>query len=303
MDGRKISRKEWSLFLLAIPPAIILFLLTDPFAERQCDSSISWLVGLLLVSMLACFVIPTFALCSRNTARFWILLVLACGFVAAIGCIKWPKEKFTIVMNFKSSPLFTSQRKTRITHELNCFYIYLASLGFDFPKETPPLGTSKGISPGGFSSPGTVYEASIFFAEETIDIPAALDTRYAMYLFARQMVHQNGIADPFYSEMSWLFPCYYGSSFNHVKACSATPDINAWLDAFSEIRCSYGPEFTDKLMYHVFRTRQTTPSQENDFNSYFAGRVMTALVVLENSGEDRAKINAILKRHGLPELP
>jgi len=44
-----------------------------------------------------------------------------------------------VALIFKESSLFTGERKARLSNEVNAFYRYLAEIGFNLPKEAPPL--------------------------------------------------------------------------------------------------------------------------------------------------------------------
>ncbi len=148
------------------------------------------------------------------------------------------------------------------------------------------------------SSPGTIYEASIFTPEESIDNLAVVRLQYSMYLFRRELIHQDGTAEPFFSESSWLWPCYFSSSFGGSPSCDV-PTLKPWLDALWEIREQYGQEFGDKLMYYAFATRHNVFKQHKTFDSFFVERITNAISVLGNSSEDREKVITILKKHGV----
>ena len=80
-----------------------------------------------------------------------------------------PKVKNNdVVFVFKNSPLFTPARKKAIEEGIMAARYYLILIGFDVPKDVPPIGISKrpcGGAAFGFTGPAN-YEASISFCEQ-----------------------------------------------------------------------------------------------------------------------------------------
>ncbi len=70
-----------------------------------------------------------------------------------------------VVMIFKASPLFTEPRKERITKIVDDYRHYLMRVGFEIPKEVPPLGTAKGLGMSGGSEGGGVFNADMVIPE------------------------------------------------------------------------------------------------------------------------------------------
>jgi len=55
-----------------------------------------------------------------------------------------PPIQRPLALTFTDSPLFTRARKERIVDEWSAFYRYLDGVGFDLPKDVPPLRTTPG---------------------------------------------------------------------------------------------------------------------------------------------------------------
>ena len=87
---------------------------------------------------------------------------------------------------FKESPLFTAERKQRVTAVINDFYLYLKGIGFPIEKELPPLGVSNYnvLSMSG-SFPGTIYDRQIYLPKNSLDNADAVRKVYASYVFRR----------------------------------------------------------------------------------------------------------------------
>jgi hypothetical protein len=95
-------------------------------------------------------------------------------------------------LTFSDSPLFTRARRERITAEWNAFYRYIDGIGFDLPKDVPPLRTRPG---GGamsmsFTAP-SISSASgqVSIPGDWLDDPDRLRNVYAVWLFSA--LHQN----------------------------------------------------------------------------------------------------------------
>src|SRR5207245_8498279 len=55
-----------------------------------------------------------------------------------------PKPDVAVI--FKESPLFTTERKVRLSNQVNAFYPSLIDIGFDLPYDAPPLGSTSALS-------------------------------------------------------------------------------------------------------------------------------------------------------------
>src|SRR5438876_10253424 len=78
-----------------------------------------------------------------------------------------PKPDVAVI--FKESPLLTTERKVRLSNQVNAFYRYLTDIGFVLPKDVTLLGDIVGVSFGSVT-PVTVYDASMFIPGNVIDI-------------------------------------------------------------------------------------------------------------------------------------
>ena len=119
---------------------------------------------------------------------------------------------------FTDSPLFTPERKRRITGEIDGFYMYLKSLGFPVEKEVPPLGVSPhNVQMMAGTFPGTLYDRHIYFPKNSLNDPDAIRKVYASYVFRTLFgtFGGNGSLGPDFTKdetTATLFAVYYTSS-------------------------------------------------------------------------------------------
>lgn len=220
------------------------------------------------------------------------------------------KPQPRLILIFKDSSLFTSTRKGNIRNKMESFYQYLVMVGFDPPKEVPPIGTGE---TGGSARiiPGPVYWSHISINAKHIDDPLAIVEAYAMFAFG-DMLHAG---DPNWRDSgqrtiaSWILSEYFSASF-----LGRTPKIIStgrvrWVNAIWTIRQKFGREFTDKVMLFMLksfndsatediRTRKDTMS-EDEFDKSFATHFLFGESVADNNMARYEQIARILKDNGL----
>ena len=94
------------------------------------------------------------------------------------------KPKQIVKLHFKESPLLTEQRRLLIQTEIDSFYEYLSSIGYELSKELPPLGVRRTMSET-IPTPGHIYEAQINLPEVSIDNSETIRLVYAHHVFRK----------------------------------------------------------------------------------------------------------------------
>jgi len=216
-----------------------------------------------------------------------------------------PKQ---LTLVFKSSPLFTPERKERIAAGMESFYTYLSQLGLIAPKEIPPIGIGTGA--GGtyrsvFSYPGTVYLDSVIIPEKAVDDSMAPVRAYAMYCFPF-LIHANDITKAGWTRRGmagWIFEAYFISSFAGKRPASGESDVSNWVSALWDIRQLYGQEFTDTataLALKAFNDfGDAGDNLKLDLNTYFRNSFLLGEGAVDNELTRLKEVNNILDRHGL----
>lgn len=184
----------------------------------------------------------------------------------------------TIKPIFKNSPLLTEQRKRRLTREINEFYAYLVNLGFDLPKEMPPLGVSQPGKPGSAAwvSPGSYLDEVINLPADSIDKPHEVVYWYGHWVFSKLF------PGPEYTDVALLYTFYYKSSFSNEYPFTGATEFGKWNKTLWEIRAKYGQDFTDRAMFYTYK-RWYPPKSPQTFDELFFPRFRAGLEVVHNT--------------------
>lgn len=224
------------------------------------------------------------------------------------GVRKWPKREIFVVVTFKDSPVLTQIRRKNIEISLDDFYRYLKNVGFDLPREVPPIGVSPphSIMSGG-GGQGPAYYSSLFITEDNLDNLGTVRTVYALYTFDRILVWP----DPWKSDLpraqaeddevaAWVYSCYFTRSFGGQPTCAADVPGHQWVDAMWEVRQKYGQEYADSLMCYTLKMWRDTPAKYVDsFDRFFRQRLTVGETVKDNSAERYSELNGIFRNHGI----
>jgi hypothetical protein len=225
-----------------------------------------------------------------------------------VDTIEW-KNEVVIKMTFKSSLLFTEKEQRRIIWNLNKYFRYLEDLGFDFPKEIPPLELCppNSVVMGG-GSPGPAYLSSLIIPENTINTPDVLREGYSSYIFNRVLTwpdaYKAGLSRAEAEddeEAASIFACYFPASFSGHRICGTEPsaDENNWNDALWELRRERGKDDVDQLLYYTFVSWNSLPAKHPEkFDLFFRYHLTTGGIVKGVLG-----IEPLLKRHGIDVTP
>jgi hypothetical protein len=214
---------------------------------------------------------------------------------------------------FKDSPLFTPKRKQQITAEIDAFRKYLIGLGFDVPKETPPIGTysGKGFQGGYSGSLGNnlPFNADIYIGDEAIDDPTSWRRAYAYYFFTVIFDRHSQKDAGLKFRKEWIihiFLDYFANSYSNKRPKFAK-GIDEWVNALWDIRDSCGQDFTDRALFYTSEVKIEAEEKieknfknfEKDFNKDFSLRFLEGAWVVDNNLQNRPKIGEILRRHNL----
>jgi len=165
---------------------------------------------------------------------------------------------------FKDDPLFTPERKARITKDLIEFRAYLARLGFDVPSHRLPialdtLGHKVTLGPNPRQVGVSADQISV--RPEKIDDKTEPTQSYAEYVIekALQMTITPRMFDPAQSAtadfharefIGYDFATYFNCSFWNKK----NDEAQDWQAAFWEMRERFGKEFTDLLLAYTVKS-------------------------------------------------
>jgi hypothetical protein len=198
---------------------------------------------------------------------------------------------------FTNSPLLTVHRRHRITAEITSFSNYLVAIGFEVPKEIPPIGTSPGRGlTSAFSSEGDpVMNQNIYLGEEQIDDPRIWIRAYATYVFSELLGAYSVPDDEMHVWTAWIFIDYFTSSYSNQRP-QESKGMNGWGSALWDIRRSCGREFMDRSLYYASRSKVMKGS---DFNKYFLNRLVVGMSVIDNNFSNAPKVQEILKERHL----
>jgi hypothetical protein len=224
------------------------------------------------------------------------------------GVRKWPKREITVAITFKDSPLLTQKRRKNIEIDLDDFYRYLKNVGFDFPKDIPPIGVSPShsvmLSGGGG---GPAYYSSLIISEDVLDTPGIVRTVYAAYTFNRILVwpdawrpNQPRAQAEDDEVAAWVYACYFPRSFGGQETCDSNAPGHKWIDAMWAVRRKYGQEYADSLMCYTLKMWRDTPSKyAENFDRFLRYRLAVGETVKDNSADRYFELNGIFQDHGI----
>jgi hypothetical protein len=194
------------------------------------------------------------------------------------------------------------RRRLWITYQVNGFHQYLTSIGFDPPKDFPPLE----IVPGkrGLSRerqyPGTIYDEKIRVGERSIDKSDNVRRVFADYIFDRLfgIVVATDKRAEFEENAAAVFSAYYLSSYANQPPTGS----NKWECALWEIHEKHGQAFTDRALFFALKQwdQPFDNIEKEDFDHFFAIRLRNGVYVEDNFQQNAGNISSILKSHGLP---
>jgi hypothetical protein len=214
-----------------------------------------------------------------------------------------PESPIMIKMNFKDSPLLSPKRRERITKILDDYYRYLTlNVGFDLTVELPPFGVSppKSIMLAGGQRDASIYYSHIVVPADGLENPDVLRAAYSTYVFETSLVPTDGgPLVPMNEEASWVFFCYYPSSFSGNTVCAPNAPASKWRSALWEIRAKYGRTYTDELLYYTFKMWSTTPNKQDNFDLFFWNKFAAGETVINNDGDRYNAVAKILRDHGI----
>jgi len=217
-------------------------------------------------------------------------------------------QEQVVKFDFKAG-LFTGAQKERMRREIDSIYGYLTDVGFECPKEMPPLRIG-GVA--GFVIPGPVYWSSVSINAKDIEDPVAVANVYARFAF-RSILHGSDPSrwDSGDREMaSWIFGEYFphGAAGRTPKTASAD-SIMIWVNAIWDVRKRFGKEFADMAMLYTSKAfddstaadanvKRSTSSKE-DFDKYFARAFLFGESVSDNNMGNYNEVATILRKRGV----
>jgi hypothetical protein len=290
-------------FLAGLAATILFFLLSSPpNTLLALDLWLTCIFGLLIP------IVWNFWWIERSLWRQILALALTAAVLFVLR-IALPRAETTRALNltFKDSPSLTPRRKERITDHMEAFCRYLVNVGFDAPKDLPPIGVSD-TAGDTFVLPGPLHWQAIYMSEKSIDDPLSAHRAYARYAFSAMLDALNWNRPDRQHRIlaSWVFVDYFVSVFSGKRPKLTSGGTHNWVGALWEVRQECGEYFADKTLLFTLRAfddpSDKDPKQE--FDQYFFERFRSGESVVDNRLFHLPKIREILRRRGLPpKLP
>ena len=254
----------------------------------------------LLVILLSAFFLAAATLTFGN----WVLNQYQQQPQARVASVEIENPPNELKLIFKDSPIFTPARKQQISNEMEAFYRYLVGLGFDAPKEVPPIGISLGKGTvSTFVFPGPVYWQSIGIGEHSVDDPIAIRKVYANYAFRTMLrAYSHSLPDKTHRVFAGLvFSDYFVYSFSIKDPPLPQDGMDDWVQALWDIRKKFGQDFTDRALFFTFKAFDDPREKDagEEFNAYFFGMFLTGAEVVDYQFQKLTSIGEILRAHRL----
>ncbi len=220
---------------------------------------------------------------------------------------------------FKDSPLFTPERKKRISTEINAFKNYLAGLGFEIPNEAPQFGISETPPPPFNISSGRTYRHTfmgppcgkatqhsisgganfledITIIDKDIDNLAMWRRAYAEHVFWR-IFRCSNLENEFWTGIVSVFVNYLAGSYANQRPQNIEGEKDLIINTLWDIRDNCNQDFTDRALFHTSKVKF---QEGEDFDKCFLDCFSRGLAVVDNGFHNVPKINEILYKYDLP---
>jgi hypothetical protein len=239
-----------------------------------------------------------------------------------------------IEVTFKDSPLFTEERRSTITSDINKFAAYLGSLGMPVPTEIPPIGvdTTNPKAVGwsfNVQSNNKYYYNTFTLQRGMLDDRQKIIEAFSSFVIGRfiytpptpltipnaeretpqqfyEATHTPEQMDRSYRWAAsvpltqYLNHSYWNRPFakNQQPVCPDQGDGTAFY--FWKIRSRFGKEFTDELAVYTLRAVVDKPYTDTTqrYRQYFFERLKMADSVIDNENAKFREIEAIYKECG-----
>ena len=253
------------------------------------------------------------AISAAEKVTIGVIVTVVLGGLCVMGLrfvddIQW-KNEVEVSLLFKSPNRLTERQRRQITLEFNAYYHYLVHLGFELPKDVPPVGfTSGGILSAGGSYNAPSYYSSLFMPDS--DSSVMLRHTYSVYIFNRFLVDHTGVLSRTEvlneEEAAWIYECYFPRSFDGLNRCGDGSPVYRWTKALWEVRSKYGAEYADHLLCYALLMWRGLPSKYVDtFDQWFRYKLVGGESVADNADIGTAavgrhqEVDDILKKHGI----
>jgi hypothetical protein len=167
--------------------------------------------------------------------------------------------------------------------------------------------------------PDEALNSSIDIDDQRIDDPMIVRSAYADFAFPLLLKtnDRSSIGYAFRRGTSQVMANYYNFSYSgrtwelNGHALPMRPE--SWESALWEIRNACGKDFTDRVLFYMFKQIDIFSSDpkfyrdpqgiftisQKDFNEYFFGGLLAGDNVIDDNFQKRPLIGSILKAHGL----
>jgi len=244
-----------------------------------------------------------------------VSLVVASG-LALLGSNNWlvNRHDAPLQLIFKDSPSFTSSRKKLITHEMTLFHRYLTEVGFDVPRDVPPIGTVPGSDKEG--NPPILhpsYGDSMLISQGDLDNPAAIRHLYTAYAFNKifRVLELDDLSRPILPQLvakqprigaSVIFSYYFSSDYSGSVQWHNNNLYGKWLDALWDMRRELDRTFTNHMLVFTqkyFNDVSPVSQAKYQFDIFFKERLERGVSAADDNAQHLGQIEDVLRRHGL----
>lgn len=214
----------------------------------------------------------------------------------------------TRVLNllYKDSALWTPERKTKVQGEIEEYYRYLTSFGFDLPKTVPPIEIVQGHALArSFGDPEPLLQFFTLGTEE-INRGGAARYYYSSYIFETLFGEGKLPIDPeegmLRERLAITYSSYYARQF---EARNPDDSHDEYLKSLWDIRIKCNPAFTNRLLLFAVKLFDQTQHYrhsgnfQEDFKKYFFDTLFRGERVVDNRLEHSDIIHEVLKAHGV----
>ncbi len=222
------------------------------------------------------------------------------------AAIKTPNR---LKLIFKSSPLLTDARRSRITSDMCRFRSYLEGLDIPVPLETPPIGVNtKGTWVSSRQGNAPDYLNALAITANEVDNPSAATFAYCSYVLS-VCLHRNQPASDDELFVRMVAAGYFTEYLNWSFWGKPLPGFEfAATKALWDARCRLGKkfadgkQFADQVVAYAIRAFNDAPNRNFKQNRelFFYLRLKDGDSVIDNEAARMRIITETWVSHGLP---
>jgi hypothetical protein len=223
-----------------------------------------------------------------------------------------------IQLTFKSSPLFTSKTKQRITRNLTLFRDYLVQLEIPVPIEFPPIGTREPEDKDdvtaiqGVNPTGAAYTGEIILTDSIASDPFQITSAYSSYtiqqlLLAKPVGNSTNLEGKSAVKPTDVFQFIFAingfADYLNMSFWNRSPENpTALLGGLWEVRQTFGKEFADQMVRYTLRaTRDNPPKRNTGYGAYIMENLKVGEGVVDNGGR-WPRVEEAMRKNNYPPV-